>query len=96
MAESRYATPRNLAFPLHQMLQMLPATVVDITLPAVMSTRPGQRMVFAVSLFSIPVGGMDIAGGGIQGFMTQKNLKSCRISTFFSQISSETMPQGMC
>ena len=74
---------------------MLPATVVDITLPAVMSTRPGQRMVFAVSLFSIPVGGMDIAGGGIQGFMTQENLKSSRIGTLLCQISSETMPKRM-
>ena len=77
------------------MLQMLPASVVDITLPAVMSTRPGQRMVFAVSLFSIPVGGMDIAGGGIQGLMTQENLKSSRISTLLCQISSETMPERM-
>jgi hypothetical protein len=52
-------------------------------------------MIFAVSLFGILIGGMNIAGGGIQRFMAQKNLKSCRISTFFSQISSETVPQGM-
>jgi len=53
-------------------------------------------MVFAVSLFSILIGGMNIAGDAIQGFMTKKNLKGNWISTFLSQISSETMPQGMC
>jgi hypothetical protein len=53
-------------------------------------------MILAVSLFSILIGRMNIAGGGVQRFMPQKNLKSSGISTFFSQISGKTMSQRMC
>jgi len=50
-------------------------------------------MIFAVSLFSILIGGMDVAGSGIQRFMVQKNPKGNWVSAFPSHMGSEAMSQ---
>jgi hypothetical protein len=52
-------------------------------------------MIFAVSLFSILIGGMNIAGGGVQGFMTEKKPKENWIGTFPGHVGSEAMSQGL-
>jgi hypothetical protein len=48
-------------------------------------------MVFTVCLFSILIGGMDIAGDTMCGFVIKKDLKGNWIGTFLSQIGSKAM-----
>ena len=52
-----------------------------------------QRMELAVSILSVLVGSMDVAGSGVERFVTKENLDSSRVSALLGKVGSEAVAQ---
>ena len=52
-------------------------------------------MELLVGTFGIFVGGVDVAGGGVERFVAEENLDGGRVGAFFGQICGIAVTQGV-